>query len=204
MRREIIFGRPVCLQGSPLTLLIYQQEFSGDLAAHDGDFAAQLSDLLRTEEQDGEPVFFVNYLGFLRIAWAMARTYDKKVPNFQEWLGDFPEEAFHLTDGGDELVAAINRIIDKEIFVSERPYKQDPNDDEEDESDLDPKWNVYKNILILKRAGFTLDEIREMTMADFIAYTDIFAGARDDTNKGNKGGKAKEATQADIDKLFPV
>lgn len=186
-----------------MTFLIFHQEFRGDPDAHDGNLAAQLTDIYRTEERDGETAFFVNYLGFLRVAWALARTYDKRTPNFPEWLGDFPEEAFNLKEGGDEMVEVIDRIIEREIFVSERPYEQEPGDDEEDENPLDPKWDIYKYILVLKRAGFSLDEIRELSMYDFIALTDLFAGPGNDKSD-NKNGKTRKATQADIDKLFPV
>lgn len=204
MRRETIFGREMGLQGSPLTLLIFRQEFGGDPDAHDGNLGAQLADLLITEERDGETVFFVNLVGLLRIAWALAKTYDKHIPNFEAWLEDFDESAFSLADG-DELSRIVDDVITAELFVNERPYEREPEEDEEEEEDkLDPKWDVYKNVLILKRAGFSLDEIREMTMADFIAFTDIVAGPGDDEKSENKKPKVREATQADIDRLFPV
>ena len=205
MRRETIFGREVCLQGSPLTLLIYRQEFSGDSDAHDGNLGAQLADLLQTEERDGETVFFVNLIGILRIAWALAKTYDKRTPNFEAWLEDFDESAFNMADG-DELSRIVDDVITAELFVTERPYERESDNEEEDEEEdkLDPKWDVYKNVLILKRAGFSLDEIREMTMQDFIAFTDIVAGPGDDEKSENKKPEVKKATQSDIDRLFPV
>jgi hypothetical protein len=199
MRRETIFGRSLCLQGSPLTLLIFKQEFSGDPLAHDGNFEAQISDLLNSEEdENGETVFFINTLGLLRVAWAMAKTYDKKTPNFEAWLEDFDEAAFDMRDA-EELSQFVDAVINKEIFVFERPYEYEPDEDEEGDG-LDDKWNVYKHILILKRAGFSMDEIRELTMSDFIALADIYAGKRDDDDEKPK---VREATQADIDKLFP-
>ena len=205
MRRETIFGREVCLQGSPLTLLIYRQEFSGDSDAHDGNLGAQLADLIQSEERDGETVFFVNLVGLLRIAWALAKTYDKRTPNFEAWLADFDESAFSLSDG-DELSRIVDDVVTAELFITERPYEREPEEDEEEEKEdtLDPKWDVYKNVLILKRAGFSLDEIREMSMADFIAFTDIVAGPGNDENEEDKKPVVKKASQADIDQFFPV
>lgn len=204
MRRETIFGRKVCLQGSPLTYWVYHQEFRGDSDAHDGNLGGQLADLLITEERDGETVFFVNTLGLLRVAWALAKTYDKRTPQFEAWLEDFDESAFNMADG-DELSRIVDDVVTAELFVTERPYEREPDDEEEDEEDkLDPKWDIYKWILMLKRAGYSLDEMRQMTMADFIAFTDIVAGPGDDEKSENKKPKVKDATQADIDRLFPV
>lgn len=54
----------------------------------------------------------------------------------------------------------------------------------------------WRNVLALRRLGFTLDEIRHMTMADFIAYTDL-AFSSDEREP-----PVREATQADIDALL--
>lgn len=118
MRKETIYGREVCLQGSPLTLLVFKNEFRGDPDAHDGNFGAQLSDLIKSEEQDGETVYFVNYLGLLRVAWALAKTYDKTVPDFASWLAEFPADKFSLVEGGEELSSVIDSVLADEIFRS--------------------------------------------------------------------------------------
>ena len=47
-------------------------------------------------------------------------------------------------------------------------------------------------MLALKHLNFSLAEIRHMTMADFIAYTDLAYGE-------SKTPDVREATQADID-----
>lgn len=207
MRRETIFGREVCLQGSPLTLLIFRQEFGGDADAHDGNLGAQLADLVNVEERDGSTDYYINILGLLRVAWALARTYDKKIPNFEAWLADFDEAAFNLADG-DELSRIIDDVITAEIFVQERPYPEnaDLDNEEEEEDDLDEKWSVYTNILVLKRAGFSLDEIREMSMNDFIAFADLLAGkgGKNLNHENTDKDKTRTATQADIDRFFPV
>ena len=46
------------------------------------------------------------------------------------------------------------------------------------------------------RAGFRLDELRHMPMADFIAYADCLAEVAPDTDG------ARPATQEDIDAFF--
>lgn len=56
------------------------------------------------------------------------------------------------------------------------------------------KWDAWRNVLALLRIGFALDDVRRMTMQDFIAYADL---AYDDHST-----KTKEATQADIDALL--
>ena len=50
--------------------------------------------------------------------------------------------------------------------------------------------------MALVRIGFSVKDIRGMTMRDFIAYTDLaFAD-------GSSGGGVRDATQEDIDKLL--
>ena len=56
-------------------------------------------------------------------------------------------------------------------------------------------WEVYRNVLGLKRLGFSLDEMSRLTMADFIALTDL-------AFSGEDGGRAREASQGDIDRLL--
>lgn len=51
----------------------------------------------------------------------------------------------------------------------------------------------------LKRLGFSLDEMRELTMADFIALTDLAVEAAEGAGGGNG---PREATQEDIDRLL--
>ena len=51
-------------------------------------------------------------------------------------------------------------------------------------------------MLALRRLGFTLDEMRHMTMADFIAYADLAY------NETENEPEVRDATQADIDRLL--
>lgn len=72
--------------------------------------------------------------------------------------------------------------------MARRPLKninQTANSDE---------WTCYRNILALIRIGFSIADIRYMTMSEFIAYTDLAFEKVDDT--------AREATQDDIDRLL--
>lgn len=60
-------------------------------------------------------------------------------------------------------------------------------------------WDVYRNLLALKRLGFSLDEMATLDMSDFIALTDLaFTGKEND----EKEDAPHEATQADIDRLL--
>ena len=59
-------------------------------------------------------------------------------------------------------------------------------------------WDAYRNVLALRRLGFTIDEMRCMTTADMIAFTDVAC-----EGMGERGGpQVREATQADIDMLL--
>ena len=54
--------------------------------------------------------------------------------------------------------------------------------------------------MALKRLGFSIEEMRRMTMADFIALTDLAFG--DENGKAAKVNGPREATQEDIDRLL--
>lgn len=49
---------------------------------------------------------------------------------------------------------------------------------------------------MLKRTGFSFDEIRHMTMSDFIVFSDLLC----DSMSGKE--QVRDATQADIDRLL--
>ena len=72
MYRGTIWGREVCMQGGPLSYLVYKREFGGDLAL----------DLLEAYKGGKAAVET-----FLRFAWCMARTYDASVspPQRRGW-----------------------------------------------------------------------------------------------------------------------
>lgn len=59
-------------------------------------------------------------------------------------------------------------------------------------------WDAYRNVLALRRLGFSVEEMRLMTTADMIAFTD--AAVEDMPQRGKP--KVREATQADIDMLL--
>ena len=54
-------------------------------------------------------------------------------------------------------------------------------------------WDCYRNVAALKRLGFSLEEIKTLTMADFVAFTDVMFG------EDRRKPAAREATQEDID-----
>lgn len=60
-------------------------------------------------------------------------------------------------------------------------------------------WDAYRNVLALRRLGFSLDEMRCMTTADMIAFTDV---ACEDLPERKSKPKPRKATQADIDMLL--
>lgn len=92
MRKIDIFGKGVFLQGSPLTLLYYRNEFGTDLFR---DFNAAMP----RNDEDTYDVTLV-----LQCAWAMARTAEPKTPQFVAWMESFSGDGFTLSgaahDGG--------------------------------------------------------------------------------------------------------
>ncbi|MBQ2680449.1 MAG: hypothetical protein IJF97_00780 [Eggerthellaceae bacterium] len=52
--------------------------------------------------------------------------------------------------------------------------------------------------MALKRLGFSMEEIRRMSMGAFVAYTDIALGP----DGQSRPEAVRDATQADIDRLL--
>lgn len=73
----------------------------------------------------------------------------------------------------------------------QRPTKRRKNTDAgETTSD---RWDIYRNILAILKLGFSLEDVRYMTMSEFIAYTDLAYGDVE---------RQRNATQSDIDKFL--
>ena len=102
MRRGTIWGREVCMQGGPLSYLVYKREF-------DGDLALDLLDAYRSGQATVET--------FLRFAWTMARTYDKSVSPYEIWLTEFDLEGFSVAESP---VGVIDSAISAELFRLEK------------------------------------------------------------------------------------
>lgn len=107
MRRGKIFGRDVEMQGSPLTLLIYKREFEGDLFA-------DLVEAMSGETYDME--------AFMRFAWAMAKTRNDEIADYEHWLEEFPAE-FSLLEGQAAL-GVILSAADAELFRGKPTMRQ--------------------------------------------------------------------------------
>lgn len=101
-----IFGREMTLQGSPVTLVEYQREFSCDL----------MQDLVKAYSQG-----FINSAIMLQIAWAMARTHDKTTPAFEEWLKEFDTENFNLLNA--DFLEVVDSAINAELFCGSASRK---------------------------------------------------------------------------------
>ena len=70
-----------------------------------------------------------------------------------------------------------------------------------DGSQSKDEWTPYRNILSLLHIGFSFDDIKHLTMSDFIAFTDLEAAGADEI-KTQDEDTVRNATQADIDALF--
>ena len=100
MQRASVWGRDIQMQGSPWTLVVYREEFGGDL----------LSDVVEAFKR--EPMSLDD---FLRFCWAMCRTCDDDVPGFEEWCRSFPE--FDLSDGkGSAFASVVVSAMNAELF----------------------------------------------------------------------------------------
>ena len=71
-------------------------------------------------------------------------------------------------------------------FVVARPVNT------KSENGLSDCWSAYRNILAALRIGFNYEDLRHMTMREFIAYTDLAF-----STDGAK--QTKDASQKDID-----
>lgn len=100
MRTCSICGRDVQIQGSPLTLVIYNQEFGADL----------MSDIANAYLGDT-----VDAVALLKICWAMAKTKDKELANFDDWLSSFDAEEFDLLELKASLEVVVS-AINAELF----------------------------------------------------------------------------------------
>lgn len=94
-----IFGREMKLQGSPVTLVEYHNQFARDL----------MQDLVKAYSQG-----FINSAIMLQIAWAMARTHDSKTAAFDVWLTEFDKEKFNLVDA--DFLGVVDSAINAELF----------------------------------------------------------------------------------------
>ena len=99
MRRAVIYGRAVEMQGSPYTFLVYRTGFGGDLM-HD----------IAAAYDNAPPDMSI----LLQVAWAMARTHDDAVPDYPDWLRGFDPRTFALGDAGAWQV--IDSAISAELF----------------------------------------------------------------------------------------
>ena len=101
MRKVRIFGRPLVVNGSPYTLLVWREQFGGDLFAHIGAMA-----------KDPDSVSIEDYL---RIVWAMCRTVSDDVSAYDEWLREFGSDGFSYEEGVD-AVSVMDSAVAAELF----------------------------------------------------------------------------------------
>ena len=99
MRRAVIYGREIVMQGSPYTFLVYRSAFKGDL----------FNDLVDVYEH-GRP----EMSAMLQFAWAMARTHDDAVSDYPDWLREFDPRSFALGDA--DALGVIDSAISAELF----------------------------------------------------------------------------------------
>lgn len=107
MIRGDIFGRTVEMQGSPYTMLVFKREFDENLQAF-------MTEAYSRENIDVEE--------FLRIAWAMAKTYDDEVRDYESWLLEFDADLFDLREG-QEAFSVIVSAIEAELFRNKQTIR---------------------------------------------------------------------------------
>lgn len=94
-----VYGCELRLQGSPLTLLVYEEEFGQELTQ-------ALAEAYESKD-------FVPLGAQMRFLWALCKTADNSIPHFEEWLRAFPGDAFTLAGG---TLGVINSAIHAELF----------------------------------------------------------------------------------------
>lgn len=108
MFRGNIYGRECEMQGSPYTLLVFKQEFEEDLPSF----------IVRSYARD-----YIDIEEFLRIAWAMCKTYSDDISNYERWLEEFDDDAFDITEGKSAF-DVIDAAINAEMFRQKQTIKQ--------------------------------------------------------------------------------
>lgn len=103
MRRAVIYGRTVEMQGSPYTFLVYRTGFGGDL----------FHDIAAAYENNPPDMSML-----LQIAWAMAKTHDDSVSEYEDWLREFDPKSFAIGDA--DAWGVIDSAISAELFRHEK------------------------------------------------------------------------------------
>ena len=99
MRTVEIDGQELELEGSTLTLLHFEQEFDEDMLPKIAELAqaAQSFDKLGKELQKGNFGVLKGFksMTILRIAWALNKTANDRVPAFKQWLEKHNPDPFN-------------------------------------------------------------------------------------------------------------
>ncbi len=100
MRKVDIGGKELAIHGSPLSLLYYQQEFSGDLMA---DLVVMQEKMEQLSDGDYSQLDSLQLLKFL---WVLNKTAerDQAFPNFEKWLDDLEVIDFSMPEWIQELI----------------------------------------------------------------------------------------------------
>lgn len=154
MMCAIIGGRSICMQGSLYAAALYASEF-------ERSFDTDMSEAVGTAEF---PAFL------LRSAWAMARGASDDVASFSQWMLSLnADESSDAESAWEEIV---EQCIIKEMLCGELPPMPSSVDDssasEEDKTSKDDFWTAWQSIAAAKTNGFSLDEIRRMTVHDLL------------------------------------
>lgn len=199
MIKGTLYNRTLYFIGSPYSLVLYHGEFGRALPS---DLAALYA------KYDKEDTVDVDIL--LGILWAFNSSWDEQTPVFNQWrelldtrkFKDIAEtvNAFNLliTVVEHDLAVYKRPTDNTELLVSKSTNKK-TSKQEEELAAIRKEWAEWDNILALLRLGFTLQDIRRMTMRDYITYTDL---AVLDANAAQVTPGPQEADQAAIDRLF--
>lgn len=197
MYRGYIYGRDLCMTGSPYALLAFKREFG-----------ESLPDIVKHIQRRFAETDEIDIISLLGVCWAMCKSHaDYGTPCFAQWLADFDDADI---DNVDEAVMAFDQIwsaLEAELMVTSRPLPPEPakegagGDAADAETDDLADWIEWRNILALLNLGFSMDDIKHMPMCDFIAYTDLMAHEYEEQKKEQEP-QVIEADQAIIDSFF--
>lgn len=153
------------MQGSVYAAALYSSEFGVDFN----------SDMSRAADDD-LPAFL------LRAAWSMARGASDETPPYTQWV---------LTLDADETAEdertwrdAVEACVVSEMLCRDLPPISGGDaagqDEEVTDAAVEDRWRAWRNLATAKRNGWSLDEIRRMSVQDLTAANILMVGTSDE------------------------
>lgn len=103
----LIDGKEVKMASTVGTLYRYRMQFKSDFLKDLASLAEKLEQIKKSKEVGVYDEFNVMQLeSFERIAWSMAKTADKNIPDIEDWLDEF--DMFSIYEALPEILSLAN------------------------------------------------------------------------------------------------